>query len=82
MSDETELLRLKSDLNKFELLAEDLEALNMCLDDLGAPTHDKSGENKYSEIGRVNALVDDLKAQLKKSNENYERLKQKLGYYF
>lgn len=43
-------------LNELEMLAEDLECIEMWLDKNNVPTHDDSG-NKYSHIGRIEQLV-------------------------
>ena len=42
--------------NKADLLAEDIECLHMCLDDLGIPRNDGNG-NVYSMWGRVQKAI-------------------------
>ena len=44
--------------NRAELLAEDIECLQKCLDDAGAPRDDGNG-NAYSMWGRVLRLIND-----------------------
>ncbi len=42
--------------NEMQILAEDLECIEMWLNNKNAPTHDKDG-NKYSHIGRIEQLL-------------------------
>lgn len=42
--------------NELELLAEDLECVNMWLDNKNVPRHDKEN-NQYSVIGRIEFLL-------------------------
>jgi len=58
--------------NRAELLAEDIECLQKCLDDAGAPRDDGNG-NAYSMWGRVLRLINDTPNAIAQGREHSER---------
>lgn len=45
-------------MNYLELRAEEAECVQMYLDKMNVPTHDKDGEREYSLVGRIQCLVE------------------------
>lgn len=52
----------KRSYNELEILAEELECVNMWLDSEKIPTHD-TDNRKYSTIGRIKLMIEKIKTK-------------------